>query len=64
MLQTFEAKSLATKMTRVYERVIALEVESKPHIDLLSKIYIEDTWSLRKIGDAMVTCDWFKEKYK
>ncbi|MFB5085947.1 acyl-CoA dehydrogenase family protein [Psychrobacillus sp. PGGUH221] len=63
-LQTFEAKSLATKMTRVYESVIALEVESKPHIGLLSKIYIEDTWSLRKIGDAMVTCDWFKEKYK
>lgn len=63
-LQTFEAKSLATKMTRVYESVIALEVEGKPHIGLLSKIYIEDTWSLRKIGNAMVTCDWFKEKYK
>lgn len=51
-------------MTRVYESVIALVVEGKPHIGLLSKIYIEDTWSLRKIGDSMVTCDWFKEKYK
>lgn len=63
-LQTFEAKALATKMARIYESVLAVEIESKPHIGLLSTIYIEDTWSLRKIGDAMVTCEWFKQIHK
>lgn len=61
-LQTFEAKRLAQKMVRVFESVIAVEIESKPHIGLLSTIFIEDTWSLRKVGDAMVTCEWFQKK--
>lgn len=63
-LQTFEAKSLVSKMARVYESVIAVEIEHKPHIGLLSTIFVEETWSLRRVGDEMITCDWFKERYK
>ena len=62
--QTLEAKVLATKMARVYESVVAVEIEEKAHIGLLSKIYLEDTWSLRKVGDDMVTCEWFESVNK
>jgi len=58
--QTFEAKALAKEMVRVYESIIALEIADKPHIGLLSAIYIEETWQLREIGDPMQTCDWIK----
>lgn len=60
-MQTFEAKSLAQKMAHVYESVIAMEIENKPHIGLLSTIFIEDTWSMRKVGDAMTTCKWYQK---
>ncbi|WP_144509629.1 acyl-CoA dehydrogenase family protein [Bacillus sp. FJAT-22090] len=62
-LQTFEAKGLAKKMARVYESVIAVEIECKPQIGLLSTIFIEETWSLRKVGDPMKTCEWFREEH-
>lgn len=60
-IQTFEAKALAQEMVRLYESVVAVEIASKSHIGLLSTIYIEETWQLRKLGDAMLTCEWFKE---
>lgn len=59
-IQTFEAKALAKEMIHLYESVIALEIADKPHIGLLSTIFIEETWQLRKMGDAMHTCVWFK----
>lgn len=60
-VQTFEAKALAKEMVRIYESVVAIEIADKPHIGLLSTIYIEETWQLRKLGDAMLTCEWFKD---
>lgn len=57
-----EAKVLAQKLARIFESIIAVEIESKPHIGLLSTIFIEDTWSLRKVGDAMTTCKWFQKE--
>ncbi|MFJ7825317.1 acyl-CoA dehydrogenase family protein [Psychrobacillus sp. NPDC096623] len=59
-VQTFEAKALAKEMVRLYESVIAVEIANKPHIGSLSSIYIEETWQLRKLGDKMQTCEWFK----
>ncbi|MEK3978442.1 acyl-CoA dehydrogenase family protein [Psychrobacillus sp. FSL K6-2836] len=59
-VQTFEAKALAKEMVRLYESIVAVEIADKPHIGLLSAIYIEETWQLRKLGDAMKTCEWFK----
>lgn len=63
-VQTFEAKALAKEMVRIYESVVAIEIADKPHIGLLSTIYIEETWQLRKLGDAMLTCEWFKGNEK
>lgn len=60
-VQTFEAKALAKEMVRIYESVVAIEIADIPHIGLLSTIYIEETWQLRKLGDAMLTCEWFKD---
>lgn len=64
-LQTFESKPLLQKMARLYESVMCVEWAVRygnPYEDLAA-IYIEDTWSLRKAGEAMRTVA-YREKYK
>ena len=60
-LQTFEAKSLMKRMAHLYESVVALEWAMKHggKFEKMAEIYIEDTWSLRKVGDDMKTVAYF-----
>ena len=61
--QTYEAKGIAEKMAHIYESVIAVEWANE-HGDKykkLAEIYLEDTWQLRKIGDPMITVQYFNE---
>ncbi|MCM3743991.1 acyl-CoA dehydrogenase family protein [Sporosarcina luteola] len=62
-LQTFEAKGFMKRMAHLYESVIALEWAKKHggKFEKLAEIYIEDTWSLRKVGDDMKTVAYFTE---
>ncbi|MCM3709025.1 acyl-CoA dehydrogenase family protein [Sporosarcina luteola] len=61
-LQTFESKGLMERMAHLYESVIALEWAKKHggKFDKLAEIYMEDTWSLRKVGDDMKTVAYFE----
>lgn len=62
-LQTFEAKGLMERMAHLYESVVALEWAMKhgDKYEKLADIYIEETWSLRKIGTTMKTVEYFDE---
>ncbi|HEX5563516.1 MAG TPA: acyl-CoA dehydrogenase family protein, partial [Sporosarcina sp.] len=62
-LQTFEAKSLMKRMAYLYESVVALEWAMKHggKFEKLAEIYIEDTWSLRNVGDEMKTVAYFDQ---
>ncbi|MFC5604252.1 acyl-CoA dehydrogenase family protein [Sporosarcina koreensis] len=62
-LQTFEAKDLMKRMAHLYESVVALEWAMKHggKFEKLAEIYIEDTWSLRKVGDPMKTVAYFDQ---
>lgn len=61
--QTFEAKGLMKRMAHLYESVVALEWAMKHggKFEKLAEIYIEDTWSLRKVGDDMKTVTYFDQ---
>lgn len=50
--QTLEAKAIAHKMALLYESMIAAETAEKlgNKYELLADIYLENTWSLREIG--------------
>lgn len=62
-LQTFEAKGLMKRMAHLYESVVALEWAMKygGKFEKLAEIYIEETWSLRKVGDEMKTVAYFDQ---
>ena len=62
-LQTFEAKGLMKRMAHLYESVVALEWAMKHggKFEKLAEIYMEDTWSLRKVGDVMKTVVYFDQ---
>ncbi|MFS0689273.1 acyl-CoA dehydrogenase family protein [Sporosarcina sp. 179-K 8C2 HS] len=62
-LQTFEAKGLMKRMAHLYESVVALEWAMKHggKFEKLAEIYIEDTWSLRNVGDEMKTVGYFDQ---
>lgn len=61
--QTFEAKGLMKRMAHLYESVVALEWAMKHggKFEKLAEIYIEDTWSLREVGDDMKTVTYFDQ---
>jgi len=50
--QSLEAKAIAHKMALLYESVVAVETaeELGSKYELLADIYLENTWSLREIG--------------
>lgn len=60
--QTLEAKSIAHKMALLYESVIAVETaeELGSKYELLADIYLENTWSLREIGQPASSLRLFK----
>lgn len=62
-IQTFEAKSLAERMAQLYESVVTIEwaEKYKGKYEKLAEIYLETTWSTRKIGDEMTTVKYFSE---
>ena len=62
-LQTFEAKGLMKRMAHLYESIVALEWAMKHggKFEKLAEVYIEDTWSLRKVGDEMKTVAYFDQ---
>ncbi|GEN82459.1 acyl-CoA dehydrogenase [Sporosarcina luteola] len=62
-LQTLEAKGLMKRMAHLYESIVALEWAMKhgDKYEKLADIYIEDTWSLRKLGTPMKTVEYFDE---
>ncbi|QCR31390.1 acyl-CoA dehydrogenase family protein [Lysinibacillus sp. SGAir0095] len=61
--QTYEAKGIAEKMALIYESVIAVEWASQHggKFEKLAEIYLEETWKLRKLGDPMITVQYFHE---
>lgn len=60
-LKTYEAKRMTKRMADLYESVIALEWAAKHggKFAKLAEIYMEDTWSLRKMGDPMRTVEYY-----
>lgn len=60
--QTVEAKAIAHKMALIYESMIAIETSSElgGKYQLIADIYIENTWSLRKVGEAAKSLQLFK----
>jgi len=62
-MQTFEAKALAERMAHIYESVVAVEWAEKygGKYEKLAEIHLETTWPSRKIGDEMVTVNYFSE---
>ncbi|MBK3497027.1 acyl-CoA dehydrogenase family protein [Viridibacillus sp. YIM B01967] len=61
--QSFEAKKIAKKMAYVYESVVAIEWAEKHggRYKLLAEVYLDEVWSLRKMGDPMKTVQYFEE---
>jgi len=61
-MQTFEAKVLAKRMALVYESIVALEMAESmgDRFSILTSIYLETTWELRKIGDPRKTAGLFE----
>ncbi|MFX3673385.1 MAG: acyl-CoA dehydrogenase family protein [Paenisporosarcina sp.] len=59
--QKVEAKSIAHKMALLYESLIAVESahELGGKHELLTDIYLENTWSLRKIGEPAKSLQLF-----
>ena len=60
--QTLEAKTIAHKMALLYESLIAIEsaIDLGGKHELLADIYLENTWSLRKIGEPAKSLQLFK----
>jgi len=64
--QTFYSKQLSKKMNAMYETIVAVEWADKhgDKYEKLAKIFIEDEWNLREIGDEMITVKYFAELTK
>ncbi|HHY22194.1 MAG TPA: hypothetical protein GX525_10050 [Bacilli bacterium] len=62
-LQTFEVKMIAQKMAHLYESVVAVEWATKHggKFAKLAEIYLEDTYSLRQLGERMKTVEYFSD---
>lgn len=62
-LQTFEAKTIAKQMAHLYESVVAVEWATKHggKFAKLAEIYLEDTYSLRQLGERMKTVEYFSD---
>ncbi len=60
--QTIEAKAIAHKMALLYESMIAIETSTqlRGKYELLADIYLENTWSLREIGQPASSLQLFK----
>lgn len=60
--QTLESKAIAHKMAMIYESVVAAEAaeELGSKYELFADIYLENTWSLREIGQPASSLKLFK----
>lgn len=61
--QTIEAKVLMTKMTALYEGVIALEwaTKQKGRYEKMMQVFIEQHWGERRVGEKKLAVEYFKE---
>lgn len=59
--QTYYSKQLSKTLNAFYETVVAVEWAERygEKYIALAKIFIEDEWNLRKIGDEMITVKYF-----